>query len=335
MGAAVIGIDLGGSELAAAVLRDKRLGEPLVEPTVLADTGTLIDQLGALVQRAGTDDLSAVGVSVPRIVEFETGRVIPTTRSTWDPVDVALDVPLANVALREVLGERLGVPVFVDNRDNLAALAEAHDDDLELVARHLVMFTVGTEVGSGLVLDGRIYRGTTGAGGELGQTILGLDLAGAVPSPMGFPQPGSLEFVAAGHALDRLADVAGRVHPESALARLRTEGKPVLGDDVIDAALDGDESAARIVEIWGQRLGVAVANAIHTFDPQEVVIGGEAARAGHLLLEPARRVAGRYLLPGLGRHSTVRLARRAIHAGALGAALLARDAPAPPPPPPG
>jgi glucokinase len=114
------------------------------------------------------------------------------------------------------------------------------------------------------------------------------------------------------------------VHPESALARLRAEGKPVLSAHVVDAALDGDESAARMVEVWGQRIGIGVANAIHTFDPEEVVIGGDAARAGALLLEPARRVALEYVLPGLGAHATIRLARHGGHAGLLGAALLAR-----------
>jgi glucokinase len=142
---------------------------------------------------------------------------------------------------------------------------------------------------------------------------------------MGFPQPGSLEFVASGHALDRIAAVAGRVHPDSALARFRAEGKPVLGAAVIEAALDGDTSAARIVEIWGQRIGVGVANAIHSFDPEEVVIGGEAARAGALLLEPARRVALEYVLPGLGARTTIRLARHGARGSLLGAALLARQ----------
>ena len=184
---------------------------------------------------------------------------------------------------------------------------------------------MGVGVGAGLVLDGRIYRGATGAAGELRHTILGLDLAGAVPAPMGFPQPGSLEYVAAGHALDRLAGVSGRVHPDSALARLRKEGKAVLSAHVVEAALNGDESAARMVEIWGQRIGIGIANAIHTFDPDEVVIGGDAAAAGALVLEPARRVALEYVLPGLGAHTTIRLARHGARAGVLGAALLARD----------
>ena len=324
MTAPVIGIDLRPTEVAVAPLVDGQLGESLVRPTERSDPDALIGQLAAMVETARADGLGAVGIGVPRIVEFETGRVFSTSRPASPGTNGAVDLPLADVALRQVLGERLGVPVFVDNDANVAALAEAHGADFELVTRNLVMFTVGSSVGGGLVLDGRIYRGATGAAGELGHTIVGLDLAGSVPRPMGFPQPGSLEFVAAGHALDRLAGVAGRVHPESWLARLRAEGKPVLGTQVVDAALDGDESAARMVAIWGQRIGIGVANAIHTFDPDEVVIGGDAARASALLLEPARRVALEYVLPGLGAHTTIRLARHGADAGVLAAALLAR-----------
>jgi glucokinase len=324
MSVSVIGIDLGVATVAIAPLRDRELGEPVVQPTERSDAEALIDQLAALVERVGADDLHAVGIGMPRIVEFETGCVIAASRPPTPFTNGALDLPLADVPLRQVLAERLGVPVFVDNDANVAALAEAHDEDLEPVIQHLVMFTVGPHVGGGLVLDGRIYRGASGAAGQLGQTILGLDLAGAVPAPMGFPQPGSLEYVAAGHAFDRLATVAGNVHPNSALARLRAQGKPVLSADVVRAALDGDESAARMVEIWGQRIGIGIANAVHTFDPQEVVIGSDAAHAGELVLEPARRIARRYTLPGLGAQTVIRLARHGARAGVLGAALLAR-----------
>jgi glucokinase len=324
MGAPVIGIDLGGTRVSVASLRDRRLGESLVRPTERSDAATLIDQLAAMVESVRAEDLRGVGIGVPGIVEFETGRVVSSWRPASPSTNGAVDVPLADVPLREMLGERLGVPVFVDNDATVAALAEAHDEELELVARHLVMFTVGTGIGGGLVLGGRIYRGATGGAGQLGHAIVGLDLAGAVPAPMRFPQTGSLEFVAAGHALDRLAAQAGNVRPKSALARLRAEGKPVLGANVVEAALDGDQSAARMVEIWGQRIGIGVANAINTFDPEQVVIGGDAARAGELLLEPARRVALGYVLPGLGARTTIRLARHSANAGVLGAALLAR-----------
>ncbi len=311
----VLGIDVGGTKLAAAVLHDRDLGESLLRPTDLSGSAALIDQIVGIVDELRRDDLQAVGMGVPSVVEFDTGRVVSS-----------VNIPLKDVALRRVLSERLGIPVFVDNDATVAALAEAHDSELRLTARDLVMLTVGTGVGAGLVLGGRIYRGATGGAGELGHTIVGLDLAGAVPTPMGaFPQPGSLEFVASGHALDRLAAQAASVHPESELGRLRAEGKPVLGADAVQAAEDGDLPARRMVEIWGQRVGIGVANAINTFDPEEVVIGGGAARAGELLLEPAKRVAGGYVLPGLGTRTTIRIARHGVRAGVLGAALLAVD----------
>jgi glucokinase len=324
MSGSVIGIDLGPTRVALAPLRDHEVGLSLVRPTERSDTGELIDQLAAMVESTLTDDLRGVGIGVPRIVEFDAGRIVSSERPASPSTNGALDLPLADVPLSEVLGERLGVPVFVDNYATVAALAEAHDEELELVTRHLVMFSVGTSIGGGLVLGGRIYRGATGGAGELGHTILGLDLAGAVPAPMGFPQTGSFEFVAAGHALDRLAAQAGHVRSDSALGRLHAQGKPVLGADVVRAARDGDQAAARMVEIWGQRIGIAVANAINTFDPEEVVIGGDAAGAGELLLEPARRVAVGYVLPGLGARTRIRLARHGGQAGVLGGALLAR-----------
>ena len=308
----VVGVDLGGTKAAAASLDGRQLGDSLLQTTEHSSSAALIEQLVSMVRSAARGRLEAVGIGTPSVVDFESGRVVSS-----------VNVPLSDLPLRQVLGERLGAPVFVDNDATVAALAEAHDESLELVARNLVMFTVGTGVGGGIVIHGRIYRGATGAAGELGHTIVGLDLAGSVPTPMTFPQPGSLEFVASGHALDRLAREAANLHPESPLGRLCAEGKPVLGADAVAAARAGDPSAARIVEIWGERLGIGIANAINTFDPEEVVIGGGAAQAGDLLLEPARRVARGYVLPGLGERTKIRLARHGVRAGVLGAALLA------------
>jgi glucokinase len=235
----------------------------------------------------------------------------------------SVNVPLADVQLRHVLSDRLGVPVFVDNDATVAALAEAFDEQLRPVARNLVMLTIGTGVGGGVVLGGRIYRGSTGAAGELGHTIVALDREGPVPLGHHFPQPGSLESVAAGHALDRMAAEAAQANPDSALGRLQAAGGPVLGPEVVAAAEQGDETAMRTVELWAQRAGIGVANAINTFDPDEVVIGGGGALAGDLLLGPATRVARAYAVPGLGERTTIRLARHGAAAGVLGAALLA------------
>ena len=159
------------------------------------------------------DELEGVGIGVPSIVEFGAGRVVSSA-----------NVPLADVPLRDVLSERVGVPVFVDNDATVAALAEAHDEQLRLVARDLVMITIGTGVGGGLVLNGRIYRGATGGAGELGHTLVGMDLSGPVPDAGRFPQPGSLEGVAAGHALDKLVARSAADEPDSALGRLHAAG---------------------------------------------------------------------------------------------------------------
>jgi glucokinase len=235
-----------------------------------------------------------------------------------------VNLPLVDVPLREVLGERIGVPVFVDNDATVAALAEAHDDQMRMAARNLVMLTIGTGVGGGLVLGGRIYRGASGGAGELGHTLVGLDASGGrVPAPKRFPQPGSLEQLAAGRALDRMVEQSAEEHPDSSLARLRAEGRELLGADAVQAAHQGDADALAVVARWAEYVGIGVANAINTFDPQEVVIGGGAARAGDLLLEPVRRIAAGYVLPGLGKRTTIRLARHGVRAGVLGAALLA------------
>jgi glucokinase len=308
----VIGVDLGGTKLALARLSDQKLSDSRVHPTEDTDATGLIDQVVAMVQSFRRDGLEAVGVGVPSVVEFETGRVVST-----------VNLPLTDVPLREVLGERLGVPVFVDNDATVAALAEAHDDELRMVARDLVMITVGTGVGGGLVLGGRIYRGATGGAGELGHALIGLDLSGPVPPAGRFPQHGSLERLGAGRALDALVRECIEVHPQSSLARMHDEGREVLGAEAVEAARAGDRDAADVVDRWAERLGVGVANAINTFDPQEVVIGGGAAQAGDLLLGPVRRVATEYVVPGLGKQTTIRLARHGVRAGVLGAALLA------------
>jgi glucokinase len=308
----VIGLDLGGTKIAVARLSGNDLSDSLIKPTDRSGQDALIEQLVDMIGQCRGDELDGVGLGVPSVVEFETGRVVSSA-----------NIPLADVPLREVLGERLGVPVFVDNDATVAALAEAHDEELRMVARDLVMITVGTGVGGGLVLGGRIYRGATGCAGELGHTIVGMDHGGAVPDAGRFPQPGSLEAVGAGHALDAMVMRAAEEHADSALGRLHAAGKEITGVEAVDAAHAGDAVAQRLLELWGERIGIGIANAINTFDPKEVVIGGGAARAGDLLLEPAKRTAAAYVLPGLGKRTTIRVARHGVRAGVLGAALLA------------
>jgi len=190
------------------------------------------------------------------------------------------------------------------------------------VARDLVMFTVGTGVGGGIVLNGRIYRGATGAAGEVGHTLIGLDLEGGAPAASSFPQPGSLESLASGQVLDVLGAEFARKQPRSALGRMAAD-HPVLGRDVVTAAKEGDQDACDLIRILGERLGIGIANAINVFDPEQVVIGGGVATAGELLLEPVRQAARSFVVPGVGERTSIRLARHGPRAGVIGAALLA------------
>jgi glucokinase len=121
-------------------------------------------------------------------------------------------------------------------------------------------------------------------------------------------------------ALDRLAGEAAVGDPDSPLGRRRPEGKPVFGADVVRAARAGAAMAVRVVEILGERVGIGVANAINTFDPDEVVIGGAGAQAGELLLEAVRRMALAYLLPGVGRRTRIRSSIRRIAGAYRGSA---------------
>ena len=307
-----IGIDVGGTKIASATLSGGELSESTLVETSLEDRDKLIEQLVQAIEGLRDDNVRAVGVGVPSVVDFATGRI----RSS-------VNIPLEDVPLRELLTDRVGLPVFVDNDASCAALAEAFDDG-QLTCPHLVMFTIGTGVGGGTVLGGTVYRGATGAAPESGHQIIGLDLAdGDQSGESDFPQPGSLEALASGRALDRLALDAARRDPDSFLGRRLAADGECTGVDAVDGAQQGDEASKQCLRVLGERLGIGIANAINLYDPLEVVIGGGVSRAGDLLLEPAERVAFRHVLPGVGSKTKIRLARHGPRAGVLGAALMA------------
>jgi glucokinase len=291
----LIGVDVGGTKVSVAVLEGTTLSEPVLRPTVLSSSEALVDQLAMAIRDAGPAD--AVGIGIPSVVDFATG----TARTS-------VNVPLQEVPLRRLLTDRLRMPVYVDNDATVAALGEAYDDNLHPVAQSLVLFTIGTGVGGGIVIGGRVYRGATGAAAEIGHQIIGANLLEGGPSGSEpFPKSGSLEKLAAGRALDGLGRDRGFAD----------------GPAVVAAARQGDPSARAALDILGERLGVGVANAINVFDPEQVVIGGGVSSAGELLLEPVTETARRFVLPGVGTRTEIRLARYGPMAGVRGAALLA------------
>jgi glucokinase len=292
--ARVIGVDVGGTKVATASLEDGVLGDIRTRPTEKESPDALVDQLVEAIEEYGEAD--AVGLGIPSVIDASRGMAMSS-----------VNIPLQHVPLRDILGKRLDIPVHVDNDASVAALAEAHSESGELLAQSVVMFTVGTGVGGGLVLGGRIYRGATSSAAEFGHWILFADPTGGAPKPEGFPQPGSIEREASGGTLDRLAAERG------------------LGDGrgAVEAAERGDGDAIECLRIIGERLGLAIANALNTFDPELIVIGGGVSTAGEFLLRPARQVAQEFTMRGLGSRTEIRIARYGVHAGVRGAALLA------------
>jgi len=308
-----IGLDLGGTKLSVATLRDGELHDLHQIPTRLESTDRLLDQLVEAIEDARSEHTDAVGLGIPSVVDWASGRA----RSS-------VNIPLADVPIRGHLSERLGLPVFVDNDAACAALAEAHTGEGPIPGS-LVMFTVGTGVGGGIVLGGRVWRGATGAAAELGHMLIAADLRHGPPGTSErFPQPGSLESLAAGRALDGLASHAARRNPTGALGRRASERGLVSGPDVVDLARAGDPEARRLVAELGERLGIGIANAINFLDPDVVAISGGVSSAGELLLGSARETAKRFILPGVGTQTEIRLALTGRDAGVHGAALLAQ-----------
>src|SRR3954454_13470038 len=214
-----IGVDVGGTKIATAVLEGGELSESVIVQTEQGSQEALLEQLAQAIEAARTDRTRAVGIGMPSIIEFATGRIL-----------ASVNIPLQDIPLREHLGSRVGVPVYVENDAGCAALAEAFHDG-RITVSHLVMFTLGTGVGGGWVLGGRLYRGPTTSAAEVGHTIVARDLTeGETARASPFPQHGSLETLASGRGLDRLAEETALRYRESFLGRRHAEQGEVDGD---------------------------------------------------------------------------------------------------------
>jgi glucokinase len=227
------------------------------------------------------------------------------------------DLPLA-----DRLREGFDLPVVVDNDGNAAAWGE-HRFGAGRGASEMLMVTVGTGIGGGLVTGGRLFRGAHGFAAEIGHIIVEPN------GPLcGCGNRGCWEQVASGRAIGRMGRAAGAEHPESLLVEL-AGGDPasVHGPVVTEAARRGDPMAVEILSEVGRRLGEGIAGLVNVLDPELVVVGGGASQAGDLLLEPARR-AFDASVEAVDHRPRVPLVAAALgnDAGAIGAADLAAAA---------
>jgi glucokinase len=297
-----VGVDVGGTKVLAIALGasgdDRVVGEARLPTPGKGEE--LIDAICDAASRATKEAggvLGAMAVGVPGLVDAE------------GVMRFAANLPgLVELPLRKIFGDRMGVPVLVDNDANVAAWAErclgagAGADDL-------LMVTIGTGIGGGIVLGGSLYRGAHGMAGEIGHTVVQLD-----GEPCQCGQKGCWERYASGTALGRIARDAGFDSSEQVVVR----------------AGEGDETALEVMNTFTRWMAIGLAGLVNILDPSVVVLGGGLIEAGDLLLHPLREWMGK-LIEGSEHRPPVPILAATLgeRAGAIGAALIARDAASP------
>jgi glucokinase len=307
----IIGVDLGGTKMLLGVLDSD---SKVLWESREASTGQTADELVDLLVREAGEALqhcagvAGIGLGIPATIDHERGVAVS-----------AVNLPLENLPIRDLVSQRTDLPVFVDNDANVATLAE-HLYGAARGARNAVMLTIGTGIGGGLILGGEVYRGSTGAGAELGHTVIEVD----GPRCQGnCPGRGCVETFASGTAIGREGRAAAEREPESALGKMLAAGEAIDGKAVTEVALSGDATARGVFDLVGSRLGVALTSFANIFEPEVFVIGGGAIAAGDLLLDPARRELEQRALPPMKR-IPVAAAELGPDAGMIGAAAMAR-----------
>jgi glucokinase len=309
----VIGIDAGGTKLLGGVVDEQMVVHHRVHRTWRgADRQETLDIFTDAVEevRAAAPEVEAIGFGIPALVEWEAGV------SRWSN-----HLPLDGVPFRDLMSERLGLPVAVDNDGNASMLAEARGG-AAAGAQHAVMVSLGTGIGGGLWLNGAVYRGASGFGGELGHVVLQLH---GPECPGDCPGLGCFEALVSGTAIGREGLRVAEEEPGSALGRRLAAEQEISGGIVTEMAHDGDPSARDVLAVVGERLGFGLVGLVNTFNPEVIVIGGGAARGGDFLLEPARAVIAAHALPPAREQVRVVPAHYGDEAGMMGAALMALE----------
>jgi glucokinase len=304
-----IGVDLGGTKMLVGVVdSDREVRYEGRESSVGLSEDKLVEDLARELQEAkdARPEVLAAGLGIPATIDHDRGLAIQ-----------AVNLEISDVPIRDLMHERVGLPVFVDNDANVAALAE-HLYGAGRGAKNVVMLTIGTGIGGGLILGGEVYRGSTGAAAELGHIVIVED---GLPCQGNCPNHGCVETYASGTAIAREGKAAAEREPDSALGKALAEG-PIVGKTVTELAMNGDRLAAEVVAGAGRHLGVALASLANIFDPDVFVIGGGVSAVGDLMLDPAREELSKRALPPQNERP-VKLAELGPDAGMIGAAAMA------------
>jgi glucokinase len=311
----VMGIDLGGTSVKLAILSEE--GEVLQKwsiPTDSSDHGVKImpDIIGSIkhhlnLYRLTAEDFLGIGMGSPGAVDRSNGTVTGAFNLKWTTAQ----------PVREMMEQETGMPFFIDNDANVAALGEkwrgagGDNDDV-------VFITLGTGVGGGIVADGHLIHGTAGSGGEIGHMTV---------DPDGFEctcgKNGCLETVASATGVVKLA----RKHAEeysgdSTLKSLIDDGQEITSKMIFDFAKDGDALALIVVDRFAHFLGLACSHIGNLLNPSSIIVGGGVSAAGNFLLEKVNKHFLRFAFPNVQQSTKLKLAELGNDAGVVGACYL-------------
>ena len=309
-----IGVDIGGTKVLGGVVDpDGKVVAQSRRDTPADDPAQILDRIVEVVQElAASHVIDAVGIGAAGWIDANRSTVLYAPNLSWR------DEPL-----RDEVAKATGLPVAVENDANVAAWAEFQFGAARLASDSMVMFTIGTGIGGGIVMGGQLVRGAHGIAAELGHVLAVRD-----GHPCGCGSRGCLEQYASGKALTRFAREAVEADPVAGAALLaRALGDPVkiTGPMVTEAALAGDAVALGAFDQAGFWLGQGLADMVQILDPQVLVVGGGVIDAGDLLLGPARQAYGVALAQrGKLPVAQVLAASMGNTAGVVGAADLAR-----------
>ena len=310
----VLGIDTGGTKTALAavdghgrILFSKAISSPSTDEKMMVKA--LLDLVDwGISESAGKGlDLRGIGVGCAGFILRDEGILAESPHVTW-----------SMVPLKRLVGEHAGLPTFLDNDANVAALGERFAGVCRGVD-DFVYVTLGTGIGGAVCIGGEVYTGHRGTAGEMGHTII---------EPWGplcdCGNRGCLEAVASGTALEREAARFMDEDETSILRKMcRGDRGKLTGQMISEAAERGDQAALEAFDYVAGYLGLGLVNLIHLFDPEMVVLGGGVSRSGHLLLDKIRDVVKERGIPALVEGATIVLSTLGQDAGLVGSAALA------------
>ena len=307
-----IGVDIGGTKMLVGVVDDEqqvlhRSRRPTGDISLEQLVSAIVDEVETAAE--AVPGACGVGLGLPCTLDRKQGLVV-----------TSVNLPISNVKLGQLVAERISLPVTIDNDANCAMLAE-HRFGVARETSNALMLTLGTGIGGGIVIDDQIYRGSVGAAAEIGHLVVEANGRRCHGACDGY---GCIEAYASGTSIGELGREAAERLPDSELASAIAAGEYEGAATVADAASRGDDAALSVMAEAGRYLGVAFASLANVFDPEMIVIGGGAAAAGDLLLDPARAELRRRALKPMDQTPVVE-AELGPDAGMIGAAALASE----------